>query len=444
MKAHTFSAIEQNRKAREDRLARIKQIRAQQETNTGNSSHIAALGVTATGVAVTKDIFDTIADMFKVKSPTSDPILSFLKFSYWQSFFLQWISPAALLFGWKHTYDSAKRLFNAENRNWERYADFAVSFATSLAATLVFFLAGSKLGLFLALGMFAGNAVYGLANTFKNLGYALFAKNSDERKHYLIQAGKQFISIFTNTLAFVANFFIGIKLPDGAAVSECFKLANNVLTGLSISAIAGIAANSAENTLKTIKNLWMKPRETARELWHEFRAHPIKSIVLLPVRIITLPVQLVLYGAFKAVKSLLDWKRPLKPVEEIPQPQVKSSQTTQEIQTKLADKKTQLVARIKGQLAEYERKYPSEAERERAPSRDRAKWQLLEDLLHKKLGDNVEASAVNISVETLEADARKISSDLYTSFFRRVSRTKEIVAAVSELEKPISIIQIAQ
>jgi len=437
MKAHTFSAIEQNRKAREDRLARIKQIQAQQETNTGNSSHIAALGVTATGVAVTKDIFDTIADMFKVKSPTGDPILPFLKFSYWQSFFLQWISPAALLFGWKHTYDSAKRLFNAENRNWERYADFAVSFATSLAATFIFCLAGSKLGLFLALGLFAGNAAYGLFNTVKNLGYALFAKNSDERKHYLIQAGKQFISIFTNTLAFAANFFIGIKLPDGQAVSECFKLANNLLTGLSISAIAGMAANSAENTLKTIKNLWMKPRETARELWHEFRAHPIKSIVLLPVRIITLPVQLVLYGAFKAVKSLFDWKRPIEPVAEIPQ--MKPPQTTKEIQNKLAAKKATLVPRIKAQLAEYERKYPSEAQRERAPSRDRAKWQFLEDLLHKKLGDKVAVLAENVAVETLEADARKISSDLYTSFFRRVSRTKEIAEEVRELAHGLRI-----
>ncbi|MHB1947778.1 MAG: hypothetical protein ACYCQI_06675 [Gammaproteobacteria bacterium] len=432
MKAHTISDIEQTRKAREDRLARIKQIQALEETNTGNSTHIAALGITATGVAATKDIFDTIADIFKVESPTSDPILPFLKFSYWQSFFLQWVSPAALIFGWKHTYDSAKRLFNAENRNWVRYVDLAVSFATSLAGTLLFCLGGSKIGLLLALGMFAGNAVYGLVNTVKYIGYAIFAKTSEERKQCLIQAGKQFISIFTNTLAFAANFFIGIKLPEGEVVSECFKLANNLLTGLSISAIAGIAANSAENTLKTIKNLWIKPRETVRELWHEFRAHPIKSIVMLPIRIITLPVQVVLYGAYKAVKSLFDWKRPIKDAEE--PAQAKPSQTTREIKSKLAEKKAGLVSRIKAQLAEYQTKYPTESERERAPSRDRAKWQFLEDLLYKKLKDNAEAPAENVAIETLETDARKISSDLYTSFFKRVSRTKEIVEAVRELD----------
>lgn len=441
MQDRSLSAIKQQRKAREDRLARIKQIKSQEETNTGTSTQIAALGITATGVAVTKDIFDTIADMFKVESPTGEPILSFLKFSYWQSFFLQWISPAALLFGWKHTYDSAKRLFNAENRNWERYADFAVSFATSLAATLVFCLAGSKLGLMLALGMFAGNAAYGLFNTVKNLGYALFAKTAAERKQHLIQAGKQFISIFTNSLAFAANFFIGIKIPEGASVSECFKLANNLLTGLSLSVIAGAAANSAENTLKTIKNLWMKPRETARELWHEFRTHPIKSIVMLPLRIITLPVQVVLYGAFKAVKSLFDWKRPIPKTAEATLVIAAPIESTHAIKSQLADKKVKLVSRIKTQLAEYQEQYPTESDRESAPSRVRAKWQFLEDVLYKKLGDNTEAPVETVAIETLEADARKISSNLYTSFFKRVSRTKEIVEAVRELERPLCLSQ---
>lgn len=348
----------QTRADREARLARIKQIQAQTDTaNISSSAHVAALGISATGMVAVKNFLDSIADIFKTES-LAEPILPFLKFSYWQSFFLQWISPAALLLSWKNTYDAGKRFFQAENRNWIRYLDLTVSFATALVSTLLFCLGGVKIGLFLALGMFAANAAYGLFNTAKNLGHAIFAATALERSEYLKQAGKQFISIFTNSFAFAVNFLIGIKLPDTSAINETFKLANQFLTGLSITAIAGIAANYAENTLKTLKNLFSNPRETWREIKSEFVQHPIRSIVTLPLKIITLPAQLLLVGIFKVAKLVLNRARPIASNKADTVAENKEEPATQ----KRNEKYHALVARVSGQIQEYSAKYPTEIE----------------------------------------------------------------------------------
>lgn len=423
----------------ENNITQKNNLKNQEETNTWPSSAISSWSIAAEGLTIVKNILQRIPKFILPNNPAREPILPFLKFSYWSGFFFQWISPAALALGYLQLADSIERFYKAENRNYERYLDLFVAITSAAVSTAMFCLGGAKIAILLALSAAALNAAVGLFNTIKYFAFAVFAKDKHDRQRCLIRAGKQFISIFTNSLSFAVGFFLGIKLSEAKsfnALGNIYTKISSLFTALTFSTLASIAADSAKTSFTLLNNLVKHPKRTvtnmAQDLKREFHAHPVKSIlklpfqtILLPLRIATLPLQVIFYGCYKAITKCLDYFKPIKESDKNTINSTKPNNPGISINPTMADRKAFIKLRAQKQIDRYQTTYTTEQARQQAPEAIRAKWHLLDKIANTEFSSN--------SLNQHENEAKKISSNIYTSFFRRKSNTMEIMEEACEI-----------
>ncbi len=417
---------------------RVKKIQAKEETNTSSSWHTSVWSIATITVTTAKSMMDWIPSSFFPDNPAKGPILPFLKFSYWSTFFLQWVSPIALIMGWLNTIDSVKNFAKTKNQNYEAYLDLFVSGVTSIVSTILFFVGGAKIGILLTLGVLALNAAYGVLNCLKNIGYAALALSSDERKEYLMNAGKQLLAIVTNSLGYAVTFLLGIKTVGAAlaTVGNLYRQAVDHLAVLTFVSLTGIAADSAKHTLSTLANFFRNPKQTLSDLFislrHDFRENKtraIRSILLFPARILTLPVQLVLFGIFKVTENIMNYFKPIptegKALSIHDEAKVQSIHIEADNlyvpEFDQAKKSSEIIiARLKIDIQRYEGEYESI---EKAPTSIQGKWILRHMLLDSNNWNNVNEVAEKISSQY---------QGTYTSFWKIKSNTEELVEQIDQ------------
>ena len=388
--------------------------------------------VASVGLAM-KGFLGMIPAIFYPENPAGKPLL----FGIFKSTsFLGWVSPIALAFSWVNTFRSFKRLYQAENANFEHYADAVVSLLTSVAWTVVVAIA---LGVaayaavhilpWVVAGVFALNAVYGFFNVVKNLYLAATAEDKETRNQYLWNAAKQVVSVVANTLGFVVGLFLGIKtdqalemLSQGAVnalavIGTYYDKMRDVITAIGVVSVVGIAMDSVEMNKRTW-NAMIHPIDALKSAWSDVKNNPltlISKLVMAPIKLALLavaPLQLFFYGMKKLVV-----KPELKTEAVIPDVPVVSRKgvVMSSLEKDLSELK--LKTKLKLLLLDDEQKH--------APSKKRdAKIKLLQGMLNRKE-----------SIDTIENRIKKeVSSRVYCSFFKKEGEVQTIVKKWREVE----------
>lgn len=416
-------------------------------------------------------------------------LFSFLKFSRWVHL-LKWASPIALGASWLTTFAAFKNLYEAENRNYERYLDVALSFGSSLAWTIIYAggvaVAGSILALTsyvavhvlpaIAVGVFAYNAAYGVFNIFKNLYYAYKADDKQVRKNYLWQAAKQIPNIFVNTMAGIASFLLGIKMteltskltwnyftnipiykkiaavalrarPYIYAVAAVFTLRATASVGKS--RMAAYVAKKNQETWQAFQN----PVETLKNSWQKIKENPLQ-IIIQPVKALVRTASLLVVGPLQLIGKGLSvlWNIISSSTNEEVVKQEKPQSITVDSQDQENEQKKDIVrdaerltalkstvTKIQGHLKNLENQNAS------SPSEERqAKIKLLAVVLNKKFGVTKDSNLNNyqldsyrkeVSLKFIELSAKEKCRTVYSSFFKKVGRVKELVNEVYAIDK---------
>lgn len=388
---------------------------------------------------------------------------------------MSFLSPVAVGLSWLHTLHSVKRLYENKNRTLADYGKTFFSFAAAGISTALLIAGTAAMSPalpFLAIGTFAAFAAYGIFNFAKNIYRAVKTRDKEERKEYLKQAGKQLIGIVVNTLAIAATVIFGIKMSDavsklnnaidrakecfaqydfarasewGRAATElgdaCMKYAEQgakVLIALTSFVALGVGISAAKMNKTTLDYL-----RHPTKIWYELKANPlsaIRMIVMAPIRLAALvvvaPIQGLLFGLGKIAGGLKKlFTRQAKQEEPV---QVVMLHDPAKKESKLdTDKRIQLSAIdqvIQNKRDALDKQYPAI---EHAPKEIQARrFQLgkMHHFVNELAGGNKEVGGKSYqSVAEIESDAKKISPNMYGTFFRKVDDVKQIADEVRSL-----------
>lgn len=328
------STLEKER-LRRARLARIQEIQDQGKTTTSTSWYFlawnlcvsTAVGIQETFRAIARD--NPIFALIYPDHPGTKEILGAIGFSVW-SMALKTLSPVALAFSWINTAIAFKQLWQKETKSVWDYTNAFLSLASSVAWSVLLGLGAAGAGAviagalasvpYLIPAVFGVYAAYGLAKCAKNCYLAFTAwrqGKKEECKAYLWNAGKQLISVVTNTLALVTSLFLGVKMQEAVqliqdnfeagkqAINACFDKAAALLYALGTSAGIGIALNATEMNKQTL-NIIVHPVDSVLKAWYAAKANPLAAFkailtapIQLPLRIAAIAIVGPVQGLFK-------------------------------------------------------------------------------------------------------------------------------------------------
>ncbi|GEM_PF-3818267 len=448
---------------------------------TSRTIETPAMGATIQNAAVTLEVTQAITDGLNSIPPTPDVDFPG-QGTFLTSFGKTAVSVLAFLgtaLALKDTWDSAKELYYAENKNFEKVAKLAINlFRTAVVG--VFFaslITGAALALPILLPISAAlGGAWCLYTAVKKAYQAYKAHqegNKTERNTLLKESGLNFIAATINglgTYASIAVTQIGAALKtandmfnDGVAhwnfpeilaaidltqtagrVYEAFKPVAYALGALlTLGTASSLVANANRQFDETIESL-KNPRDSIKRACENFAegAKKVGSFIknsygfgIIPV-LIAAPIvitskvltvaasitQVVLAAPIRALSYLWDKIRscgsnseqePLLPKVSAPKPDLAQQRALYEkLKTKVQDQKAHL-------------------DQQTNDSKHAAK-KLVVDEIAQSLGRSFEEYRP-VKVDALEKQAKEKSSLVYQSFFRDVSRTKEIVELAKAL-----------
>lgn len=341
------------KQSKEARLARIKQIEAEQDTTASGNYSFLSWGFLVSMLTGIKETFLTYAASLK---PWIDfdklfpghpgmqeilPVIGKIFGSSWTAF-MQIMSPVALGFSWANAAHAWMCLGKAENRTISGFANAMLSTAISVTWTVLFSLglAGAAAGIaktvislpYLLPTVFALFTAHSLFHCVKNsiLGVRAWMRGDKlEAKQYAVNAARSLINVVTNSLTLVASVVLGIKFKEAsnlikedfmagkAAVIRCWDQATNLLYAAATFIGVGQIISTTKMNEETL-NVLRHPVNSFKKAISTIKAHP-QELLLLPFSMVKIPFRIVALAATpfqlagKWIANKIFTKTPAKP-----------------------------------------------------------------------------------------------------------------------------------
>ncbi len=386
-------------------------------------------------------------------------------------------------------WESAKTLYDAENKNLEKFVDVGFNFLKmgawftfiALITTGFVFIAP-----YLLIGMAALGIAYGTFNIVKHIIEAVRAHQESDKKsrdYHLGEIPKQMLLTAISALGLVFGIDAGITLNGEIAqaikLSEAGKMIQALMMLKSVGAgfqgiqtlfytlmgVATFGAISSKSTWEMNKETWSAlrhPQQSFRSAKEAFiekcvdlrnfvGKNPLK-IILAPVvvafelislttkflartiALVATPLLLIGTGIRKAlsyVGNKIFHNKPHVLASVAPQAESPIALSTVVVKKQLADEHAQLKTTIEAQLSKLSNVTPS--------PKINAKKRILEGM-KAKLNISVDNYDSKTSIDALESSAKVISPRVYRSFWRAEGKTEEIVRRVKQLDVSIRAI----
>lgn len=459
------------KQSKEDRLARIKQIEAENETTAADSYSFLSWGFLVSMLYGVKETFQAYSASLKPwidfeklfpGHPGMQEVLPFfgkLFGSAWTAF-MQVMSPVALGLSWANAANAWMRLGKTENRTVFGFANAILSTAISVAWTVLFSLGLAGAGAavaktvislpYLLPTVFALFTAHAFFHCVKNsiLGIRAFLRNDkQEAKQYAVNALRSLVNVVTNSLALAASVVLGIKFKEATdLIQQDFEAGKkavirywNQTTHLLYAMATFFGVSQIINTTKMNEetlNFLHHPVTSFDKAISIIKAHP-QELLRLPISIAKIPFRIVALVAVpfqlagKWIANKIFTKAPSQPVpQEAPpiDPAVIHDENPQSIKNKIQN----LNERIQKEwIKDLDKSYPIE----QAPNDIKAKRfhaAELTKLLLNELSPNKKISNY-VGVDELEKDSRLLGN--YTRSFWGKSRAEKFTEEARELLK---------